>query len=126
MFKGSRDAQEVEKFLWHLDNYFKCNQVKNDENKINTTVLYLSEMVMLWWMRKESEIGKGRCTINTWDQFQADFKKMFFPNNVIYEAKCKLRALKKTGSTHFTTITLKIPNLTYENMLFHFMDGLQH
>lgn len=27
MFKGTRDAQEVEKFRWHLENCFKCNKV---------------------------------------------------------------------------------------------------
>ena len=42
MFKGIRDAQEVENFLWHLENYFKCCRVKNNETKINTAVLYLS------------------------------------------------------------------------------------
>ena len=52
MFKGVRDAQEVENFLWHLENYFNCNRVKNDENKINIVVLYLSEMAMFWWRRK--------------------------------------------------------------------------
>ncbi|TMW80744.1 hypothetical protein EJD97_015629 [Solanum chilense] len=52
MFKGVCDAQELENFLWHLENYFKCNRLKNEKNKINTSVLYLSEMVMLWWRRK--------------------------------------------------------------------------
>ena len=52
MFKGVHDTQEVENFLSHLENYFKCNRLKSDESKINTAVLYLSEMVMLWWRRK--------------------------------------------------------------------------
>lgn len=47
IFKGVCDAQEVQNFLWNLENYFKFNLVKNDENKINTVVLYLSKMVML-------------------------------------------------------------------------------
>ena len=47
IFNGVRDAQEVENILWHLENYFKCNRVKNDENKINTVVLYYQKMVML-------------------------------------------------------------------------------
>ena len=55
MFKGVLDAQEVENFLWHLENYFKCNRVQSDVNKINTSMLYLSEMDMLWWRRKESD-----------------------------------------------------------------------
>ncbi|XP_055835544.1 uncharacterized protein LOC129904040 [Solanum dulcamara] len=128
VFKGSRDAQEVN-FFWHLENYFKCNKMKSDKTGINTTVLYLSGMAMLWWKRKESEIGNGRCTINIWEQFRDKFKKAF-PNNVIYEAKCRFRELKQTGSIRayvkeFTTPTLQIPNLTDEDM-FHFMDGLQH
>ncbi|KAH0729852.1 hypothetical protein KY289_001040 [Solanum tuberosum] len=28
MFKDVRDAQEVESFLWHLENYVKCNKFK--------------------------------------------------------------------------------------------------
>ena len=71
-----------------------------------------------------------RCTINTWEQFQEDFKKAFLCNNVIYEAKRKSRELKQTGNIgayvqEFTTLTLQISNLIDEDMLFHFMDGLQ-
>ena len=47
MFKGVRDAQEVENFLWHLENYFMCNRLRSDVKKINIDVLYLSEMPML-------------------------------------------------------------------------------
>ncbi|KAH0715262.1 hypothetical protein KY284_008167 [Solanum tuberosum] len=81
--------------------------------------------------RKEAEIGKGTCTINTWEQFREEFKKDFFPNIVIYEAKHTFRELKQTGNIRayvqeFTTLTLQIPNLTDDDMLFHFMDGLQN
>ena len=52
------------------------------------------------------------------------------PNNVIYEAKRKFRELKQKRSIHayvreFTSLTLQIPNLMDEDMLFHFLDGLQ-
>lgn len=85
---------------------------------------------MLWWKQKESEIEKGICIIETWKQFRTEFKKPFFPNNVIYEAKQKFRELKQTGIIRayvkkFTTLTLQILNLTNEDMLFHFMHGLQ-
>ena len=48
IFKGVRDAEEIDKFLWQLGYYFKCSQVRSDENKINIVVLYLSEMAMPW------------------------------------------------------------------------------
>ena len=63
VFEGVRDTQDLEKVLWHLKNYFKCSQMRSNENKINNSVLYLSEMAMLLWRRKEVEIGKGTCTI---------------------------------------------------------------
>ena len=113
-----------------MENYFKCNRVRSDENKINTIVLYLSKLSILWWKSKESDIKKGTCTLNTWEQFREEFKKAFFPNNVIYEAKRKFRELKQKGSVRayvreFTTLTLQTPNLTDDDMLFHFLDGLQ-
>ena len=53
----------------------------------------------------------------------------FLPNNVIYEAKRMFRELKQKGSIRtyvreFTSLMLQIPNLTDEDMLFHFLDGL--
>ena len=39
IFKGVRDAEEIDKFLWQLGYYFKCSQVRSDENKINIVVL---------------------------------------------------------------------------------------
>ncbi|XP_070002194.1 uncharacterized protein [Nicotiana sylvestris] len=131
VFKGVRDAQEVENFLWHLENYFRHGKVRDDEAKINTAVLYLSKTAMLWWRRKMTDVDKGLCTISTWDQFKADFKRQFFPNNVLYEARIKLRELKQTWSIRnyvkeFTTLMLQIPNLTNDDLLFHFMDELQN
>lgn len=55
----------MENFLWHLENHFKCNKVRKDKMKIKTAVLYLIEIVVLWWKQKESKIGKGICAINT-------------------------------------------------------------
>ena len=86
---------------------------------------------MLWWRRKESDISKWTCTMNTWEKFREEFYMVFFPNNIIYEEKRKFRELKQSGSIRayvheFTTLTLKIPNLTDKDILFHFMDGLEN
>lgn len=113
-----------------MENYFKYNKVQNDEAKNNTTMLYVTEMPMLWWKREESEM-EGLCIIDTWEQFRTKFKKALFPNNVIYEPKHKFKELKRTGSIRacvklFTNLTPQSPSLTDEDMLFHFMDGLQN
>lgn len=56
--------------------------MKSDENNINTIVLYLSEMIMIWWNINEADIGKGTCTINTWERLNEEFKKVFFPKTL--------------------------------------------
>ncbi|XP_070050503.1 uncharacterized protein [Nicotiana tomentosiformis] len=131
VFKGVRNIQEVENFLWHLENYFRHGKVRDDEAMINTAVVYFSETAMLWWRKKMTGVDKGLCTISMWDQFKAEFKRLFFPNNVLYEARSKLRELKQTRSIRvyvkeFTTLMLQIRNLVNDGLLFHFMDGLQN
>ncbi|XP_075112328.1 uncharacterized protein LOC142182186 [Nicotiana tabacum] len=131
VIKGVGDVQEVENFLWHLENYFRHGKVRDDEAKINTGVLYLSETTMLWWRRKMADMDKGLCTISTWDQFKVEFKLQFFPNNVLYEARRKIRKSKQIWSIRgyvkeFTTLMLQIPSLPNDDLLFHFMDGLQN
>lgn len=71
------------------------------------------------------------CTINTWDEFKVKFKRQFFLNNVVYNARRKLRELKHTRSIldyvrKFMTLTLQIPDLTSGDIMFHFMEGLQN
>lgn len=67
MFSGVRDAQEVDNFFWHLENYFQHGKVREDNAMINTAVLYLLETAMLWWRRKSTDAERGLCTISTWD-----------------------------------------------------------
>lgn len=76
-------------------------------------------------------MDKGLCTINTWEDFKKELKRQFYPENVVYEAWKKLRDLKhKTTISDyvrdFTSLTLQIPNLSSEEALFYFIDGLQN
>ncbi|MCF8701922.1 retroviral-like aspartic protease family protein, partial [Corynebacterium sp. MC-10] len=130
IFKGVRDAQEVENFLWHLEKHFKFTKVCSDEAKINTAIVHLDEMALLWWRRKDTEIENGLCTIKTWQEFKAEFMKAFYPNNVAEEAKRRLRELRQTGSMkayikEFSTLMLQITDLPDSALKFFFMDGLQ-
>ena len=74
---------------------------------------------------------KGVCFIDGWEQFKVELKRQFYPQNVVHEARRRLRELKQTSSIRdyvkeFTNLTLQIPSLTSEDMLFYFMDGLQN
>ncbi|KAI3461536.1 hypothetical protein Pfo_018199 [Paulownia fortunei] len=99
-FDGRKDAKEVENFLWQMECYFE----------------------------KYVDIERGSCRVDTWEDFKKELKRHFYPKNVIYEARKKLRELKQRGTTReyvkdFTTIMLQIPNLSEEDLLFHFVDN---
>ena len=56
-------------------------------------------------------------------------KVHFYPENVDYMVRRKLRELRQTGSVQdyvkkFTTIMLDIRDMTEKDKLFHFLDGL--
>lgn len=130
-FKGVRDAKEVENFLWQVERYFEGLNIEDDQAKERTATLILTDNATLWWRRKHADMERGLCTIKTWEDFKKELKRQFFAENVVYEARKKLRKLKyKTTISDyvrkFTTLMLQIPSLTIEELLFYFIDGLQN
>ncbi|QHO25559.1 uncharacterized protein DS421_12g382090 [Arachis hypogaea] len=121
-FKGVRDAREVENFLWQMERYFEGQGVVEEAIKVRTAALYLSDNATLWWRRKCVDMENGTCNIATWEDFKRELKRQFFPENVVYEARKKLRELKHKSTIsdyvkEFTTLMLQIPNLASEDVL---------
>ncbi|KAK8656120.1 hypothetical protein V6N13_108679 [Hibiscus sabdariffa] len=129
-FGGLRNAQEVDNFLYGLDQYLGAVGIVEDASKIQTAALYLIDTTMLLWRRRRSDIEKGTCTISTFDDFKKELKRQFYLENAEDEARAHLRRLKQSGSIRdyikdFTNLVLEIPDLSDNDSLFNFMDGLQ-
>ncbi|KAK3024703.1 hypothetical protein RJ639_042925 [Escallonia herrerae] len=99
-FGGKRDAKELDNFIWHMERYFEGASITDEKAKVRTATLYLTDTTTLWWRRKHNDIEKGLCTIDTWDVFKKEIKRQFYPENVTYEARKKLRELKHKSSIH--------------------------
>ncbi|KAK3037385.1 hypothetical protein RJ639_030483 [Escallonia herrerae] len=97
-FRGKRDAKELDNFIWHMERYFEGASITDEKAKVRTATLYLTDTATLWWCRKHNDIEKGLCTIDTWDVFKKEIKRQFYPENVTYEARKKLRELKHKTS----------------------------
>ncbi|KAE8692578.1 hypothetical protein F3Y22_tig00110831pilonHSYRG00013 [Hibiscus syriacus] len=67
-FNGARDAKEVKNYLWWIEQYFEGIGLNDEAAKLDT-----------------------------WDEFKKELKKLFYPENVVYEARKKLRELKQQG-----------------------------
>ena len=74
-YAGARNAREVDNFLWGLEQYLGATGVVEDDAKVQTAELYLSDTAMLWWRRRQEDIRRGTCTIKTFEEFKAELKR---------------------------------------------------
>ena len=129
-FSGNRDAKELDNYLWHMERYFEAIWLNNEATKVRTATLYLIDNATLWWRRKFSEMEKGTCTIDTWADFKREIKKQFYPEDVEYMARKKIKHLKHTGSIRdyvkgFSSLMLEAQGMDEKDLVFNFMDNLQ-
>ncbi|CAN0847006.1 hypothetical protein LINGRAHAP2_LOCUS4755 [Linum grandiflorum] len=64
-YGGSRNAKELENFLWGLEQYFEASGIQDELAKIRTAPLYLADVAMLWWRRRQGDIARGTCIVET-------------------------------------------------------------
>lgn len=49
-----------------------------DAKKVEMGIVYLDSTAMVWWRRKNVDIERGTCKINTWAQFKRELKCQFY------------------------------------------------
>ncbi|KAG6627028.1 hypothetical protein CIPAW_15G094100 [Carya illinoinensis] len=129
-FDGKRDAKELENYMWHMERYFEALNMQDEHVKVRTASLYLTNLAGTWWRRKHSEIEKGTCTIDSWEEFKCELKRQFYPENVAIHARKRMKELKHTSSIcnyveEFSALMFQITNMREEDLLFNFIDGLK-
>ncbi|XP_044510183.1 uncharacterized protein LOC123228802 [Mangifera indica] len=129
-FGGSRNAKELENFLWDMDQYFKAARVAEGE-QVTITAMYLAGDAKLWWRtRMEDDASAGRPKIESWEVLKRELKEQFLPQNSAWVARETLKKLKHTSSVReyvkeFSSLMLDIKNMSEEDKLFNFVSGLQ-
>ncbi|KAK8346069.1 hypothetical protein V6Z12_A07G190200 [Gossypium hirsutum] len=111
-FKGIRSARE------------------DDATKVNTASIYFSDVALLWWRRRSTDEKRGGTTIGTWEEFQRELKKQFYPQHAEKEARAKLRRLTQQGTVRdyvreFSELMLQISDLNEKEAFYWFEDGLK-
>ncbi|KAA3488273.1 reverse transcriptase [Gossypium australe] len=94
-FKGTRSVTEVDNFLWGIEQYFCAKGIMDDTSKVNTTAMYFTEVALLWWHRRSTDVRHGGTKIKTWKEFQREFKTKFYLEYVEDKAWEKLHRLHK-------------------------------
>lgn len=63
--------------------------------KVRTTIHYLTDVAMLWWRKRYSDISKGIWSIKNFDDFKQELKWQFYLKNIEEEARDQLCHLKQ-------------------------------
>ena len=50
-YKGKRDSQEIENFLWSMERYFEATNVQGKQENVNIATKYLEDHATAWWQR---------------------------------------------------------------------------
>ncbi|KAK3019180.1 hypothetical protein RJ639_004729 [Escallonia herrerae] len=100
--------------------------IGEEEENVQTVVMYLTDIVALWWMRHYTD----GCNVKTWETFKHELKRQFYPESVEDMTMINLRRLRQKGSIHeyvkeYSALMLKIPELSERQRLCFFIDGLQ-
>jgi hypothetical protein len=129
-YDGSRSARDIDNFIYHMERYFDATFMLDDGSKLRTIPLFLGDVATLWWRRICEDVARGRrAAVSTWQEFKAELKRQFYPEHATDDARRKLRRLKQTGTVRdyvkaFTELMLEIPDMTEQDALFAFEDGL--
>lgn len=129
-FKGARSARDVDNFLWEMEQYFRAMGIEDDGIKVNTASIYFSDVALLWWRRRSTDEKRGGTAIGTWEEFQGELKKQFYPQFAEKEARAKLRRLTQQDTVReyvraFSELMLQISDLSEKEAFYWFEDGLK-
>ncbi|XP_040932038.1 uncharacterized protein [Gossypium hirsutum] len=129
-FKGTRSARDVDNFLWGIEQYFCAKGITEDVTKVTTAAMYLSDVALLWWCRRSTDVRRGGSEIETWEEFRCEFKAQFYPEYAEDEARARLRRLAQQGTVReyvqeFSELMLQISDMGEKEAFFSFMDGLK-
>ncbi|XP_075084628.1 uncharacterized protein LOC142167942 [Nicotiana tabacum] len=67
-FRGERNAQDVENFIWKMEDYFEHLNIFDEAAKIRAATMYLADTAILWWRRKKAEMEKAERQVRNVDE----------------------------------------------------------
>ncbi|KAK3037048.1 hypothetical protein RJ639_031622 [Escallonia herrerae] len=105
-YNGVREARH------HLERYFRALDIDDTEEKVQTTVMYLSDTTALWWRWHYMD----GCDVNTWEKFKRELKWQLFSKSIKDMAMINLRRLRHKGNVleyvrEYSTLMLEIPKM---------------
>ncbi|KAL4340960.1 hypothetical protein GQ457_08G017680 [Hibiscus cannabinus] len=114
--------------MFDIEQYFRAASITYEEDKVYMASMYLSGDAKLWWRIK---FDGAVCAIQTQYELKKELKNSFFPENVEYNTRKKLKELSHTGTVReyvrdFLALLLDIRGMSEKDKTFSFLEGLKH
>ncbi|KAK3000091.1 hypothetical protein RJ639_024273 [Escallonia herrerae] len=108
-YDRAREVRRVDNFFWNLEQYFEALDIDEDEEKMQTTVMYLTDTTASRWRRRYTD----GCDIKTWEKFKRELTRQFYPESVEDMAMIDFWWLRQKGSIYeyvkeYSALMLKI------------------
>ncbi|XP_047260179.1 uncharacterized protein LOC124893108 [Capsicum annuum] len=78
VFKGERNSQDVENFIWQLESYFEHIKFVDRTARIRIATMYFSDVAILWWQlrrRNVKTVDEAIKVAESLTDFHADYAK---------------------------------------------------
>ena len=118
-------------WLRKMEVYFEFTNTAVNHQKIMIASANLEEYADVWWRQIQLEVDNHlRAALATWEDFSQSLIQQFVRINGEANARDRLNMLRQTGSAktyaeEFERICLEIPNLSREDKLYRFIQGLR-
>ena len=91
--------------------------------------MHVADDAKLWWRSKLNDIQNGSCTTSLWEDLKRELRTQFFPENVEFIARRKMRQLKHSEGIRdyvkqFSTLMLDIKDMSKNDKVLWFVKGL--
>ena len=126
-FSGSPSSISASQWVAAMEHYLALTRVTVDRERIIATAGFLKLSALGWWLQNKEELVEG-----TWDAFKEAFLRYFQPVNAAETARARLFGLKQAPGfsgyniyrDRFHRLLAEIPNMSEEEKLSHFKNGL--
>ncbi|KAK5775939.1 hypothetical protein PVK06_043895 [Gossypium arboreum] len=92
---------ELKIFKVAIEQYFHAMSIKDDTTKVNTVAMYFTDVALLWWRRRSTDMRRSGTEIRTLEEFQKEYVR------------------------EFSELMLQIFDLSEKEAFFSFTDGLK-
>ena len=80
IYDGDLKEENLDKWIRHIDVYFRVQSIDSDKSNIRLASLHLGGTSLVWWEgRTQDDMKKHGKILSVWSEFVSAIKNQFYP-----------------------------------------------